>query len=152
MESKDFSALIETSPNLYQLTIYFTTLQSLFDDDFVCQLLRQRITHLKIVLNSSSIELNTFPMARLALIFPQLKYLCFENQYFSFETFEPLILAAFNHLSEWTSLISLTVLDMHLMEETCAKGIHQWTLEHISTYDRNSFLTDYTDYSFRLWF
>jgi hypothetical protein len=142
--------ILEASPNLYDLTIHFDALQSFFDDDSVCRLLGQRITHTKIILYSESIEQNTFPMARLASIFPRLKCLCFEMEVFN-TTSELFILAAFNHFSEWKSLISFSVLGMVMIDETIAKDIHQWVLENISESYHNSFLTNYTDYEFRLW-
>jgi hypothetical protein len=89
-------------------------------------------------------------MTRLASIFSHLKCLCFENGDCFRDAPEWLIVAAFSHLSEWNSLISLSALGIYLTETTCARGIHQWVLEHLSTYGCNSFLTDYTDYNFRL--
>jgi hypothetical protein len=78
--TKDFSALVQVSPNLYDLTIYFKTLETIFNNDSACQLLGQRITHLKIHFGGwDSDALDTFPMTRLASIFSHLKCLCFEN-------------------------------------------------------------------------
>ncbi len=91
-------------------------------------------------------------MARLASVFPYLKYLCLLDEYIILENAEPLILAVINHLSEWNSLVSLSILNTNLMEETCAQGIQHWISEHMSANSNNrSFLVDYTDRKFRLW-
>jgi hypothetical protein len=153
MAPKNLSALVEALPNLYDLTLYFTNLQSFFDDDSSCRLLGQRITHLKVFIHLSGAKLDNFPIARLASIFPYLKYLCLVHECFNLENAEPLILVIINHLSKWNSLISLSILDAHLMEETYAQGIQHWILEHMSAAYGNdrSFLADYKHEEFRLW-
>jgi hypothetical protein len=151
IESKDFQALLEASPNLYNLTINYGILETLFDSESVCQLLGQRITDLKITLYSGSIELNTIVLSRLASIFSHLRHLCFDGDDDIIETAEPLIIAALNHLSNWNSLVSLSILHMPIMKETCDKNIHQWVSEHIPVQDHSPFLSDCTSNSFQLW-
>jgi len=146
---KNFSALLQASPNLYNLTIYFTTLQLFFDDDSICRLLGQQITHLKIHLHSQNIKLDNFPMARLVSTFSNLKYLCFLNGYYRFGNVESFILSIINRLSEWNSLVSFSISNICLKEETRSKGIQYWVSEHIS--NNRLFLVDYTDNEFRLW-
>lgn len=142
--------LLKASPNLYNISIAYKTLQPLLDDESVCRLLGERITHLHITVHTESGELPTISMTHLISVFSRLKHLCFDGGLMD-QFSESLILTALSHLPQWNSLVSLSVVNLPMTPEICTKGIHQWVLENIPLSTQDSFICYYASYTFRLW-
>jgi hypothetical protein len=151
VNTKHLQRLLEVSPNLYHLKVNFDFLQPLFDDESVCLLLQQRITHLYILLSlSESLEPVISSMPRLISTFSSLKhfYFCLEK---GCQPSEPLILSTLSYITKCNSLISFGVVNAVMTQEILSKDIQQWVMEHSTLHDHNSFIVDYTDEIFRLW-
>jgi hypothetical protein len=152
VDTEQFQKLLGMLPNLYHLEVSYEFLQPLLDNECMCLLLKQRITHLYIFVSlSTTLELVISTIPRLVSVFPWLKhfYFCLRKSHlFS----NPLIVTVLNSLSKWNSLVSFGVVDAVLTEETLSKGIKQWVMENSTLHeDPNSFAADYTDEAFRLW-
>jgi hypothetical protein len=146
-----FERLLEVSPNLHDLEVNYEFLRLLFDSESVCLLLKQRITHIYIrITETTNLESVICSMPRLTSIFPSLTHFYFNIEK-SEQSAKLLILAVFNHLSEWNSLVSFGVVDVRLTQEILSKDLYQWVLENSILHNENSFIVDYTDERFRLW-
>ena len=146
-----FHKILEVSPNLYNLEVSYEFFQPVLDNELVCPLLKQRITHLYISLSfSTSLELVISSISHLTSIFPLLKHFYFrlKSRYHSAEL---LILTLLHSLSKWNSLVSFGVVDALITEEVLSNDIQQWVLENSTMVDCSSFIVDYTNEIFRLW-
>jgi len=146
-----FQRLLEKSPNLHHLEVNYEFLRPLLDIESVCLLLKHRITHIYILITTSTnLELIISSISRLPSIFPSLKhfYFCLEN--FS-QSSELLILSVFKYLLQWNWLVSFGVVGAILAKEIFSEDLQQWVLENSTLREQNSFTVDYTDDAFRLW-
>ena len=150
IDIKDFQILVEASPNLFNLIVNCEILRPFFDNGNFCRLLGQRITHLKIILPSRWFQLDEVPVISLVSTFPHVKHLSFDASSM-YGNLELLIIYVLNHLSEWNSLISFSILDAKLTDETLTKSIHEWVSENICESHRNAFQTNYVENTFHLW-
>jgi hypothetical protein len=151
LQADDFQKLIEASPNLYHLAVNYNVLQAFFDNESLCHLLEHRITHLLISISDSiTVQSVADSISHFSSIFPSLKHFYF-HPLSTTESTDPLILSVFQHLPEWRSLVSFGIANAKLESETVSKGIRQWVIENTSLHDEDSFLTDYSDNTFRLW-
>ncbi len=108
-DTQVFQRLLEVSPNLHDLRVNYVFLRPLLDDESVCLLLKQRITHLYIFTPFLTDSQSIIPsINQLVSIFPFLKHLhfCLENRY---ESAERLIAVILKSLSKWQSLVSFGV-------------------------------------------
>ncbi len=151
VEANDFQKLLEASPNLYHLAVTYEFIQPFFDNESICYLLEHRITHLLISISwTTSLQSVANSISRFASVFPSLKHLYYHPT-LSTEPIEPLILAVFQHLCKWKSLISFGIANVTMESNIISKGIRQWVIENSFLNDEDSFLTDYSDSTFRLW-
>ncbi len=151
VEANDFQKLLEASPNLYHLAVNYKFIQPFFDNESLCYLLQHRITHLLVSISSScGLQSVADSMSRFSSVFPSLKHLYF-HPISSSEPIEPLILAVFQHLCKWKSLISFGVANAMMESKIVSKGIRPWVIENSLLNDEDSFFTDYSDNTFRLW-
>lgn len=147
----DFKQILEVSPNLYHLAVNYEFIKPLFDNESICYLLERRITHLLIgISEKTNFESVVDSISRLSTVFPSLKHLYFHTQS-NRQTTEPLILMIFNHLSKWNNLVSFGVANAKIDEKILTKGIREWIIENSLLNDTDSFHTDYSDNTFRLW-
>ncbi|CAF3490011.1 unnamed protein product [Rotaria sp. Silwood1] len=151
VNADDFRKLCEASPNLYHLAVNYEFIEPMFDNKSVCYFLEHRITHLLISVTSIiSLEPVTVSISRLASVFPSLKHLYFYIEIYN-QSVESLILSIFNHLSKWNFLVSFGVANITMDSKILAKGIREWVLENSFLNDNDSFLTDYSAETFRVW-
>ncbi|CAF1258799.1 unnamed protein product [Rotaria sp. Silwood1] len=151
VNADDFRKLFEVSPNLYHLAVNYEFIEPMFDNKSVCYFLEHRITHLLISVTSIiSLEPVTVSISRLASVFPSLKHLYFYIEIYN-QSVESLILSIFNHLSKWNFLVSFGVANITMDSKILAKGIREWVLENSFLNDNDSFLTDYSAETFRVW-
>ncbi|UJR34199.1 hypothetical protein I4U23_021605 [Adineta vaga] len=151
IDLNDFKKLLEVSTNLYHFALNYEVIAPFLNDNNLCELLGYRMTDLLIgvtteITSESMVEIVT----RLACVCPSLRHL-----YFHFkdekQSAEALILSIFTHLSQWKRLISFGVANIQLNSTILSKGIRQWVLENCNLSDNDSFLTDYSANTFRLW-
>ena len=146
-----FQRLLEIAPNLYHLEANYEFLRPLLENESVCFLLKQRITHIyMLITTSTNLDLFISSIPHLASVFSSLKhfYICLDN---ISEPTEPLILTIFKYLSEWNSLVSLGIVGINLTEAISSKDPQQWVLQNSTLTDQRLFVVDYTDKIFRLW-
>ncbi|CAF4250021.1 unnamed protein product, partial [Rotaria sordida] len=143
---KSFTALLQSSPNLFDLNIHSKPLHSLLDQQSICHLLGQQITNLYIyIIYSDHIEQITTSISRLSSIFKCLKHLYINmNDTIS----ESLILSIFNQLTQWPCLISLEIFGL---SEKFQESIRHWFLSNSQFNESKSFLSEYSRRSFQLW-
>ena len=67
------------------------------------------------------------------------------------ESFEPLALASFDKISEWTSLASFCIVGIKITSEKVKENVRQSLLENSSLNHSNSFVTEYAENGTRLW-
>ena len=151
VNAEDFKRLLELSPNLYHLAVNFEFIQPMFDHETVCQLLERRITHLLIgISRRTTIQSVADSIDRLVTIFPRLRHLYFHPSS-STEEIESLIRSAFQCIHRWESLISFGIANIAMESIIGSKDIREWVIENSSFTEQDSFLTDYSDNTFRLW-
>jgi hypothetical protein len=151
INADDFVKLFEISPNLYHLAINYEFIQPMFDNESVCYFLKHRITHLLIGVTSlTSLESITGSVSRLASVFPCLKHLYFHIEVAD-QSAESLILSIFKHLGKWIFLVSFGVANITMNSTVLSKGLREWVVENSFLNDNDSFLTDYSAETFRLW-
>ncbi len=151
VHADDFRKLVEVSPNLYHLAINYEFLKPFFDNESVCYLLEHRITHLLIGISSTTKhESVSDSISRLASIFPSLRHLYFHTESDD-QPAESLILSVFKHLYKWNFLVSFGVANMTMGWKTPTTDIRQWVIENSLLNEEDSFHTDYSDNTFRLW-
>ncbi|CAF2937705.1 unnamed protein product [Rotaria sp. Silwood2] len=151
VNADDFRKLLEIAPSLYHLAVNYEFIAPMFDNKSVCYFLEHRITHLLINVTSiTSLESAAVSISQLAIVFPSLKHL-----YFYIETHdgsvESLILSVLNHLCKWNYLVSFGVANIKIDSKILTKGIREWVLENSFLNDNDTFLTDYSAETFRLW-
>ncbi|CAF1073588.1 unnamed protein product [Adineta steineri] len=151
INTDDFKRLLEAAPNLYHMAIAYELLDSLFASDIVCNLLGRRVTDLLIGI-TSEINSEAIPIfiTRLASVCPSLKHLYFHSKDSKNST-ESIILTVLNHLSKWNCLISFGVANIKIDSKILTQGIREWIIENSNLHDNDSFLTDYSADTFRLW-
>jgi len=151
INADDFKKLLEVSPNLYHLSVNYEFLKPFFDNESICYLLEHRITHLLIGISSTtSLESVIDSISRLSTIFPFLKHLYFHTE-LDTQSIEPLILTILNHLYKWNNLVSFGLANITINGEILTKGIREWVIENSLLNDNDSFHTDYSDNTFRVW-
>lgn len=151
VNAEDLKRLLESSPNLYHLAVSFEFIQPMFDHESVCQLLKRRITHLLIgISRTTTIQSVADSLERLSTIFPRLRHLYFHPSS-STEEIESLIQSAFQCIHQWKSLVSFGIANITMDSIIGSKDIREWVIENSSLTDQDSFLTDYSDNTFRLW-
>ena len=151
VNAEDFKKLLEASSNLYHLAVNFEFIRPLLDDQSICDLLERRITHLLIgISRTTTIQSVADAISCLSTIFPQLRHLYFHPSS-STEPIEPLIHSIFQNLNQWNSLVSFGIANITMESIIESKDIRQWVIENSSLTDQDSFLTDYSDNTFRLW-
>lgn len=150
INADDFKKLLEVSPNLYHLAINYEFIKPFFDNESVCYFLEHRITHLLIGISSTTSLTSVIDsITRLSTVFPSLKHLYFHTE--SEQSVESLILTVFNHLNKWNFLVSFGVANITMDSKKLTKGIREWVIENSLLNDNDSFLTDFSDNTFRLW-
>ncbi len=151
VDTDDFYKLLEVSPNLYHLAVNYEFITPLFDNESVCYLLEHRITHLLIAISSTTnLQSVADSVSRFSSVFPSLKHLYFHTQRID-QPVESLILTIFKHLCKWNLLVSFGVANMTMDSKILSKDIREWVIENSSLNDKDSFHTDYSDSTFRLW-
>ena len=151
INTDDFMKLLESSPNLYHFALNYEVIRPFLNIESLCDLLGKRLTDLLIGIttNIDSEALNTF-VTRLASVVPSLRHL-----YFHFKDdnlpVESLILTICTNLFQWKRLISFGIANIQLNSTILSKGLRQWLLENSNLPADDSFLTDYSAKTFRLW-
>ncbi|CAF1308248.1 unnamed protein product [Rotaria sp. Silwood1] len=148
VDSKSLQELLQSSPNLFDLNIHSTSLHSLLEQQSICHLFEERITHLYIfIIYSDVFEQVTTTISRLSSIFKRLKHL-YINIPMSDKSFESVILSIFNQLTQWSSLISL---EIYGLSEKFQDSIRQWLRNNSPFNDSDSFISEYPKRTFKLW-
>jgi hypothetical protein len=151
IDADDFRRLFEMSPNLYHLAVNYEFIQPMFDNEPVCCFLQYRITHLLIgITSTTSLESVTGSVFRLTSVFPSLKHLYFHIKLDN-QSAESLILSIFNQLCNWNSLVSFGVANITMDSKILSNGLREWVVENSFLTDNDSFLTDYSAETFRIW-
>ncbi|CAF4079868.1 unnamed protein product [Rotaria sp. Silwood2] len=148
VDSKSLQELLQSSPNLFDLNIHSKSLHTLLEQQSICHLLEERITHLYIfIIYSDDFEQVTTTISRLASIFKRLKHL-YINIPMNDKSFESLILSIFNQLTQWPSLVSLEIFGL---SEKFQDSIRQWLRNNSPFNDSDSFTSEYPQRAFKLW-
>ncbi|CAF2792625.1 unnamed protein product [Rotaria sp. Silwood2] len=148
VDSKSLQELLQSSPNLFDLNIHSKSLHTLLEQQSICHLLEERITHLYIfIIYSDDFEQVTTTISRLASIFKRLKHL-YINIPMNDKSFESLILSIFNQLTQWPSLVSLEIFGL---SEKFQDSIRQWLRNNSPFNDSDSFISEYPQRAFKLW-
>jgi hypothetical protein len=151
IDATHFQRLLEASPNLHHLEINYEFLRPLLDDESVCILLKQRITHMYIsICLPTTLESVISSMSQLTTTFSSMKHLYFGLEK-GYQPAESLILAVLNSLSKWNSLISFNAVDVLMTEETLSKDLQHWVIENSVLNEHSSFFVGYIGERFRLW-
>jgi hypothetical protein len=152
VNTKYFQKLLEVSPNLHHFEVSYEFLRPLLDNNEpICLLLQQRITHIYILIpKSASVESVISSIPQLASVFSSLKHFYFGLEK-GYQSSESLVVAVLNSLFKWNSLVSFGVVDAVMTLETSSKDIEQWVMENSTLHEHSSFVVDYTNEIFRLW-
>ena len=146
-----FQRLLEISPNLYNLEINYDLLRKFFDNQSICHLLKHRITHLYILISSTTdigLFLSSIEILLEKLPFLRHLYVCFEKVV---DACERTILTFLKYLSQWKSLVSFGIVSNELSARTLTDDFPQWIVANSHLHDPNSFSVDCNDDAFRLW-
>lgn len=147
----DFYKLLQELPNLNTLNLEDNLLQLIWNNQTICDILNNQITHLCLIIHSTDIFQSIISsISQLASTFSSLKYLYFWIEK-ECQSSELLILSVFNHLSMWNSLIAFATVGIILPQTILTQGIRQWTIENSSLNENDSFVVDYFEERFRLW-
>ena len=142
--------LFEIARNLQHLEVNYDFIQIYFDNEIICNLFQKRITHLYLLIKSSTdLKLFVSTFDRFLSVFSLLKhfYISLEQQ---FDPPELIILLVLQKLSQLNSLISFGIVGIDL-EDKLTQNLCQWIQNNSILNQQTPFQVNYTGQTFRLW-